>query len=718
MNKDFSIKKKIIYIVGISAMFGIFVSLIVYNIFNYNTKQKIYNKVKTELFSDIDKSIQDKKLVLLSSAIALSTNIEVINALKTSKREPLIWLFRKNHRMLQNSTSYKNVKFHIHTNDGYSFFRNWKAHEFGDDLKSYRHSVNHVISGKKPLVTIERGKFGLFINAIVPIFDENENFIGSIEAKGKFDSLSYEFKKQDKNFIALMDKKYIRNKNRTLTYVDNYVISHTNIDKNFIYKIEKLDFISLLNSKYIQDDENLYFYKDIKDFSGNRVGIYLISESKNRVESIIAQNNNLAYMLLGIIIAVFVLIGTLMTTLMKKHIIEPLNLLQSGLLDFFKYLSGEKKEIEQIKIDTHDEIGLMSKIINQNIHKLNSEFKKDQIMIDDLILCVQKVEEGRLDSRIREEPSKSELQKVKLFFNQMIDTLENNIGSDINYILENLTSYSAEDYSKKIINPTGKVEKSLNHLSDTISKMIETNNQNGINLKDKSKNLFNSIEVLNTNARFEKLIIEDTIININEVLDSLKNQAKNANSMHSFSNSVTSSATAGSKLADNTTVAIEEINTTVNKINSSIDIIDNIVLQTNILSLNAAVEASTAGEAGKGFAVVANEVRNLAGKSQEAAKTIRGIVNQAQLKADEGKVIINNMTVGYEKLQQDIIETVGLIKESINLTKSQEESLNNISKFALSLQEHAKENTIAIKNTVNIAQKANSMAKELVKQEV
>ncbi len=76
-----------------------------------------------------------------------------------------------------------------------------------------------------------------------------------------------------------------------------------------------------------------------------------------------------------------------------------------------------------------------------------------------------------------------------------------------------------------------------------------------------------------------------------------------------------------------------EINTQVNLVNEAIGVIDNIAFQTNILSLNAAVEAAAAGEAGKGFAVVAQEVRNLATRSAEAAREIKTIVERATSKS-------------------------------------------------------------------------------------
>ncbi|WP_410110888.1 methyl-accepting chemotaxis protein [Aliarcobacter thereius] len=169
----------------------------------------------------------------------------------------------------------------------------------------------------------------------------------------------------------------------------------------------------------------------------------------------------------------------------------------------------------------------------------------------------------------------------------------------------------------------------------------------------------------------------------------------------------------GQDLAQKTVYSMEEIDNKVKAINSAITIIDQISFQTNILSLNAAVEAATAGEAGKGFAVVAQEVRNLANKSADAAKEIKTLVEDANIKASEGKNISETMIEDYNKLNNIISETIKII-EDVNKTSQEQvlgmEQINsNISLLDKTTQENAEKSNLTLKFTKEIEKLSNSL---------
>ncbi len=184
--------------------------------------------------------------------------------------------------------------------------------------------------------------------------------------------------------------------------------------------------------------------------------------------------------------------------------------------------------------------------------------------------------------------------------------------------------------------------------------------------------------------------------------------------MATYSNSVTKSAYDGEKLANQTTVAMDEINTQVNLINDAISIIDQIAFQTNILSLNAAVEAATAGEAGKGFAVVAAEVRNLANRSAEAAKEIKTIVENATKKANQGKDIATNMIDGYKQLNENINQTINLISDIEMSSKEQLSGIEQINDAVNSLDRQTQQNAAIASQTHDVAVLTDEIAKLVV----
>ncbi|MDX4064280.1 methyl-accepting chemotaxis protein, partial [Aliarcobacter skirrowii] len=151
-----------------------------------------------------------------------------------------------------------------------------------------------------------------------------------------------------------------------------------------------------------------------------------------------------------------------------------------------------------------------------------------------------------------------------------------------------------------------------------------------------------------------------------------------------------------------------------NLVNEAIGVIDNIAFQTNILSLNAAVEAATAGEAGKGFAVVAQEVRNLATRSAEAAKEIKEIVERATVKANEGKSIATNMIEGYKNLNNNISSTMNLIADIENASKEQLLGIEQINDAVNQLDQQTQQNAMVASQSHDIALGTDEIARLIV----
>ncbi|SKB85115.1 methyl-accepting chemotaxis protein, partial [Malaciobacter marinus] len=258
------------------------------------------------------------------------------------------------------------------------------------------------------------------------------------------------------------------------------------------------------------------------------------------------------------------------------------------------------------------------------------------------------------------------------------------------------------------------VMKGVNALGEALATTAKTNLSNGTTLDKNSDTMKSSMNNLAAKANEQAASLEQTAAAVEEITSITRNNADNANKMAKLSSTVRNSVTNGRDLASKTAGSMDEINTQVSSINEAISVIDQIAFQTNILSLNAAVEAATAGEAGKGFAVVAGEVRNLANRSAQAAKEIKDLVENATNKASEGKVISDDMIKGYEELNTHINETIHIIENVSAASKEQMTGIEQINDTITMLDRVTQENASEATQISNIASDVSKMAKELV----
>ena len=445
--------------------------------------------------------------------------------------------------------------------------------------------------------------------------------------------------------------------------------------------------------------------KKVEDFVSN----HLIIEIEKELS--VANNNMIIFGLLSIL-------GIGITMVLARTIAFTILIdvasVRTGVENFFAFINFEKDDIKLIKIDSKDELGMMSKIINENIENTKANIKKDRALIADTIRVANEINKGHLNVKIELGSNNPALNELKDIINEMLGTLNTNITN----ILRVLTSYSKFDFRPKLAENDlegiiKELEQDINVLRDVITNMLVENKNIGLTLSQNAMTLSTNMQNIAHAANSQAASLEETAASLEEITSNITNNTQTTSKMASYGEKVKESIKVGQELANKTVASMEEINKQALAINEAISVIDQIAFQTNILSLNAAVEAATAGEAGKGFAVVAGEVRNLATRSADAANEIKKIVEAATLKAKNGKTITSNMIEGFNELKENIDTTIKLIEDVATASKEQQQAMSQINDTVNSLDQATQKNAILATTINDMATKTSQLAVSL-----
>ncbi|MFW2555722.1 methyl-accepting chemotaxis protein [Aliarcobacter butzleri] len=669
--------------------------------------ENFYNEINANLISFFD------DLLIYSNSKELSKSsliyVSIINVIEKAYNEKILVKSIFEHNFMSNS-NYNNFISLIVFQDSYlEVLKKNLSNEQLEDLKkqlednSFKdieklRSIIFLKIEKENLLAQIKEAFGygglihLYKNYVLT---KDENLLNKIQKshtkilRAIKDYKKLEFSKEEEELL-----------NNIQFAIDTYMaaaynserIDEAQLDSKTLQAIDTLSKnIYGANSKKWEEASSLKItiFENIKDKMVEDMLLYINTNVKTLDNQIVL----FSLFLIVLIILIFAVI-ILMTSKVSKSIKK----FENNLTQFFSYSMREKDEIYLDRLEGKDEFALMTKNMNTQVEKIEKIIENDKKVILEITDIMEKVNNGFFEYSIKTKASTKELQTLVEIINKMIDRTRLKIDS-LNMLLN---SYTQGDYKFKLdeqhtrgmYGDFGILCNSTVLLGQSSSELIAMITNAGVELEKNTKILTNSSNELAVLSSEQANSLKQSSVALEQITANIKNNNENMGQMLKISDELNSSAIEGNKSANQTFVSMDEISKKVNAINEAIIVIDQIAFQTNILSLNAAVEAATAGEAGKGFAVVAQEVRNLANRSAQAASKIKSLVESANFEANEGKNIADNMIKGYEDLAFKISQTKEIINSVTIFSKEQEIGIvqinDTISKIDFATQKNAK----------------------------
>jgi methyl-accepting chemotaxis protein-2 (aspartate sensor receptor) len=284
-------------------------------------------------------------------------------------------------------------------------------------------------------------------------------------------------------------------------------------------------------------------------------------------------------------------------------------------------------------------------------------------------------------------------------------SIKRHILLPLSQALEHLQHMSKADLSRVVVahgdNEVGQLIKAMTEMQDKIRDIVQT-------VRSGSSIIFagaDEISIGNSDlsARTEQQAasLEETASSMEEMTATVKQNADNSRNASSLAREASNTVDRGKQVVLKVVDTMSAISGDSQKISHIIAVIDTIAFQTNILALNASVEAARAGEQGRGFAVVADEVRNLAGKSADAAREIKALIQESALRVDQGSKLVENAGSTMDEVVKSVSRVTDIIDEISSASQEQSEGIGQINEAVAQMDQVTQQNASLVQQAAS-----------------
>lgn len=438
--------------------------------------------------------------------------------------------------------------------------------------------------------------------------------------------------------------------NYNIVHSDEKVLFSQDTQKNEVY-----DFLNAHTPKQPNTPSDIIHYA----YSGvEKMAVCILNDknwllcSANSEEDFEQELYSLLMSQVGLFFVVVVIVAVVLYWIVVYQL-RHIKTITQGLLGFFDFINYKTTDTPLLGIQTKDEFGVMARAIDESITNTKESLLKDKQAIAQTLEVVKSIESGNMTARVDVKPSNPQIKELGKILNKMLSVLESKIGADMNVISSVFAAYERLDFTQDIPNAKGGVEITANMLGSEIVQMLKTSSSFANTLAEQSKELESSMGKLLQGTHSQASALEQSVSAVSEI---------NA-SMHNVSEQTT------------------EATAQAQDIKNIVSVIQDIAEQTNLLALNAAIEAARAGEHGRGFAVVADEVRKLAEKTSKSLGEIEANINMLVQSVNEISEAVNEQTLGLTQINDSINQIQMITQENVqiaDLTNGITQQVNDI----------------------------------------
>lgn len=254
----------------------------------------------------------------------------------------------------------------------------------------------------------------------------------------------------------------------------------------------------------------------------------------------------------------------------------------------------------------------------------------------------------------------------------------------------------------------------LKEMQTRLATVVNNVRQNAEGVATASAQIAQGNSDLSQRTEEQASALQQTAASMEQLGSTVKQNSDSARQANQLAQNASAVAVKGGEVVAQVVETMKGINDSSKKISDIISVIDGIAFQTNILALNAAVEAARAGEQGRGFAVVASEVRSLAGRSAEAAKEIKSLINASVERVEQGALLVDQAGATMTEVVGSIRRVTDMMGEISAASAEQSQGVDQIGEAVTQMDTVTQQNAALVEEMAAAASSLQSQAQDLV----